>query len=143
MPGQLWTPWIHMALDSRDSANVALNSSSYRSAASRYYYAAFQAATALLHYCRQTPPIVEGVRREAWSHEVTPDLFEEQLKPFVSNHGRRQILRSKLRGLRKTRISADYISADRLEIKTVQRAKTDAGYIITAVRSILPELKPL
>lgn len=72
-----WQSWREMAQESEKAARLAEADGCLRSAASRYYYAAYQAATALLLYRGLTPP----AEREAWSHENTPQLMWEQMEP--------------------------------------------------------------
>ena len=71
-----WQLWQDMARESEQAARLAEDGGCPRSAASRYYYAAYQAVTALLLYRGLTPP--EG--REAWSHEDTPLSCRDQLR---------------------------------------------------------------
>ena len=77
---EAWENWWRMAQGSLTAAQVLEQQGEYRSGASRAYYAAYQAVTALLLYAKQTPP--EG--REAWSHEVTPDLVKNLPKAILT-----------------------------------------------------------
>jgi len=68
-----WQLWQGMAREAVEAAWLAEAGGCLRSSASRYYYAAYQAVTALLVYRGLTPP----ADREAWSHEDTPDLLQD------------------------------------------------------------------
>ena len=69
-----WELWIAMAREASETAQLADAAGRLRSAASRYYYAAYQTVTALLLYQGLIPP--SGV--EAWSHFITPTLLNEE-----------------------------------------------------------------
>lgn len=68
---EAWQAWLEMARESQEAAQQAEANGHFRSAASRYYYAAYQAVTALLLYRRVPTP----EDRQAWSHDQTPDLI--------------------------------------------------------------------
>jgi uncharacterized protein (UPF0332 family) len=135
-----------MAIGSRD-AGVALLSESdevsrenySRSAVSRFYYAAYQAMTALLLYERQEPPVVGGVQRESWSHEVTPQMVLENLGRVVPNRKDRYDFRRRLRELYNARVYADYSGSIPPRREWVVTALKDANFLIKVARNILPE----
>ncbi len=74
-----WKPWLDMAHGSLKSG-VELQQTDARSAISRFYYAVYQAGTAVLLYRRLTPP----PPREAWSHADTPPLLMESLRSLLA-----------------------------------------------------------
>ncbi|MBC8143049.1 MAG: hypothetical protein H7Y38_16615 [Armatimonadetes bacterium] len=123
-----------MATDSLVAAN-RLYAAQSRSSVSRYYYASYQGVSALLLYVGATPP--EG--REAWAHELTPDLLVEHLRTVIPRTGRRQDLANRLRRLYKVRVSADYISADDVE-GSLESVRKDAHFLIKVMQDILPEM---
>lgn len=106
----MWEEWFAAAKDSLSGARVC-EREAFRSAASRYYYAAYHAATAILHYLEVTPPAHapgDAEAREAWSHAVTPVLLERHLEKYEVNAAARRRLRQKMELLYRARIDADY-----------------------------------
>jgi len=87
-----WELWIAMAREASETAQMAEAAGHLRSAASRYYYAAYQAATALLLYQGLIPPI--GV--EAWSHTLTSVLLNEGTANLIATRSRRSDLAARL-----------------------------------------------
>lgn len=73
-----WQAWLEAAEEAFAAAQILENVGHLRSAASRYYYAAYMAATATLHYRDLSVP----PDRKGWSHDTTPDLLREQLQPL-------------------------------------------------------------
>ena len=71
---EAWEQWREMAREVEKGAWAAAKEGCLRTSVSRYYYAAYQAATALLLYRKLTPP----QNREAWNHDTTPLLIREQ-----------------------------------------------------------------
>ena len=69
--------WLEMSAESFEAGLTSEQANRYRSAISRYYYSAYQAATAALVAAGMTPP----TGREAWSHDATPELFIAHIKP--------------------------------------------------------------
>lgn len=106
-PMEPWRQWQIMAQESEKAARAAEAEGCLRSAASRYYYAAYQAATALLVYRGLTPP----QDRQAWPHDLTPDLVVEQLEPLLRSRDRRNDMARRLRELYKRRVVADYVAS--------------------------------
>jgi uncharacterized protein (UPF0332 family) len=127
-----------MAWESFQAAEAAHSADHHRVAVSRHYYAAYQAATALLHYGGQMPPIVEGERREAWSHVATPDMLEEHLQPALRRRDQRRRMRSTLRDLYRARVEADYIASLPLAAGRAQELGRRARWFLRMAREILP-----
>ena len=122
----MWEQWIKMAQESLEAANQ-MESIAPRSAVSRYYYAAFQAMTALLHRRGTHPP--EG--REAWNHTgdgSTPELVEIELNTLIRNRDKRKDMSRRLKTLYLVRVSADYYSQDDVETKLARVGK-DAEFL--------------
>jgi len=124
-----------MAWDSFNAGDVLRGEGLVRSAASRYYYAAYQATTALLHYRGLTPP--QG--REAWSHDDTPDLVLDQLASFLASRDVRRRIARTLRELYEVRVQADYHASADVNSDVVTRARRGAGYILSMAQAVLPE----
>lgn len=135
----IWGRWLAMAHESRAAAVQSQEAGRPRSAASRFYYTAYQAASALLLYCRLTPPTISGQRRESWSHGEMPGLLHAVLQRFVPDRRRCGDVRAKLGGLYKVRVSADYISADDISPATLAAVRRDAGYILKLAQDIIGE----
>ena len=114
-----------MARESALAAEKAADAGLSRSAASRYYYAAYQAISAVLLYLRIMPP----VDREAWSHESTPDLLIDHFAPVLKDKWRRRRMAERLRKLYKIRVDADYVSANEVG-KHLQSVRQDAEFIL-------------
>jgi hypothetical protein len=112
----LWLDWLAAADDSLIAGRITEQAAS-RSAASRYYYASYQAATAILLYLGLTPPGVQadGEMRGAWNHALTPVLLESSVERVGANATARRELRRKIALLYKVRIKADYHPAERIE----------------------------
>ena len=104
-----------------------------RSSASRAYYAAYQAVTALLLYARQIPP----PEREAWSHDLTPELLRNLPLNVLGSEVQRA-LTARLKVLYELRLSADYAGAAEVEMLRVPAAVRSAAFILKIVESILP-----
>ncbi len=129
----IWRLWYRMALDSQRAAHQ-LEKENLRSCASRIYYAAYQAVTAVLLYRRlPTPP-----DREGWSHEATPDMIIEHWSPYISRKYERRDLARRLRRLYTLRLIADYTSTQIIDAPSVRSAMKDGDFLITVVRDILP-----
>lgn len=132
---EAWQLWIVMAQDSSETARIAEAAGHLRSAASRYYYAAYQAVTALLHYRGVAVP----ENRQAWSHDQTPNLIVEQLAPLLKSRDRRRDLARRLERLHKTRIIADYLADIPLQAGSLESLRRDSNYVIKVAEKILPE----
>ena len=130
-----WELWMAMAREASETAQIAEAAGHLRSAASRYYYAAYQAVTALLHY--RGVAVSEG--RQAWSHDQTPGLITEQLTPLLKARNKREDLAQRLERLYKTRIIADYLATQRIHAGTLQAIRKDSNYILKVAEKILPE----
>ncbi len=128
-----------MAQGSLRAAAACMDIVEYRSSLSRYYYAAYQAVSALLLYQGLAPPLVRGEQREAWPHAATPDLFAEVLRKFIQSNARRNDLKSRLTRLYKLRLNADYVGSPEPSAITADSAASDAGYVVKVVGSILPD----
>ena len=90
-----WNLWQVMARESKRAARLAEGGDCPRSAVSRYYYAAYQSATALLLYRGLTPP----AEREAWSHDETPILVAMDLSTIIARRDLRRDIALRLRQL--------------------------------------------
>lgn len=132
---EAWQLWLEMARESEEAAQRAEADGHFRSAASRYYYAAYQAVTALLLYRRVPTP----EDHQAWSHDQTPDLIREQLGPLLRLRDKRNDLAWRLERLYKTRIVADYIADRTLSADSLKIVRRDAGYILKVAERVLPE----
>ena len=129
-----WEQWREMAAESAEAARLAEAGGCLRSAASRYYYAAYQSVTALLLYRGLTPPL----GREAWNHEDTPYLIQTQMSPLIERQ-RRKDMAFRLRELYRRRLTADYSGIVVISEDQVTRAGRDARYILRLVNEYLPE----
>jgi len=129
-----WRQWWEMAQESLSVARAAEESGGYRSSASRYYYAAYQAATALLLYRGLTPP--QG--REAWTHEDTPFLLAFETGTLIRSRDRRNDLAARLRNLYRLRLVADYSARQIVSRTRVERARRNADFL-RIVDNILPK----
>lgn len=110
--------WLSVALESYEAGKAAADLGLDRSALSRFYYAAYQAATAGLLYRGVTPPTLlaeDGSLREAWSHSETPELFVVQMEPLIPSKDQRQRVRNHLAALYRKRIRADYLMEQPVE----------------------------
>lgn len=130
-----WELWIAMARESSETAQLAEAAGHLRSATSRYYYAAYQAVTALLLYQGLIPP--NGV--EAWSHFLTPTLLSEGAQTLIKSRGRRTDLAMRMRGLYELRLTADYRAEGGITQSRIAAARRDAGFILKVVNDIFPE----
>lgn len=129
-----WELWIGMARESQEAAEILSGQGRLRDAASRFYYAAYQATTALLHYRGLTPP--QG--REAWSHDDTPDLVLSQLAPVLASRDVRRRVARMLRGLYELRVRADYHASADVNADALVVARRESGYVVSEARKILP-----
>jgi len=130
---EAWEKWWRMGQESLTAAQALEKQGLPRSSASRAYYAACQATTALLLYGRQVPP--EG--REAWSHELTPDLLGNIAGALLSLSMQKD-LGKRLSSLYRIRLSADYHGDEDTEEAVVRAAVRSAAFLIRTLRSLLP-----
>ncbi len=130
-----WRLWQEMARESEEAARLAEAGGCLRPAASRYYYAAYQAATALLLYRGLTPPL----GREAWNHEDTPALLQDQLRTLIRSRDKRNDLAARLVDLYRVRIIADYQGRRVVSLSRLAEAGRDARYILRVMEDVLPE----
>ena len=129
-----WQLWQEMARMSEEAARLAEAGGCLRPAASRYYYAAYQAVTALLLYQGLKPP--EG--REAWSHEDTPALLQDQLQTLIRSRDRRDDLAARLKELYRRRLTADYQGTRSVDATQVIKAGRDVRFILRVADEKLP-----
>jgi len=130
-----WRLWQEMARESEEAARLAEAGGCLRSAASRYYYTAYQAATALLLYRGLTP----SLGREAWNHEDTPALPQDQLRTLIRSRDKRNDLAARLVDLYRVRIIADYQGRRVVSLSRLAEAGRDARYILRVMEDVLPE----
>lgn len=133
---------MSMAYESQAAAFADETAGRLRPATSRFYYAVYQAITALLHFAGKQPPTggdVEGGGREAWSHSTTPEMILTDLNRYFRRQSVRETLASKMRFLYKMRVIADYIATESIDSKTYRWLAADARHIIKAVATILDE----
>ena len=129
---ELWRKWQELARESERAARLAESEGCYRSAASRYYYAAYQAATALLLCQRLTPP----QDREAWSHDDTPALVVRETGPVMRSRDTRNDIARRLKELYRLRLSADYRPGATVASAHVSSAGRDARFILKLVSEL-------
>lgn len=122
-----------MAQDSEAAATAAKSISRFRSAVSRYYYSAYQSATALLIHTGQTPP----TGREGWTHQDTPEMFRVCMRSVLKDSINRNKLAGDLKALYKLRIIADYVSREKISADDVTRAGSIAGVWLKCAAKIL------
>jgi len=129
-----WQKWLIAAVDSFAAARLLEEHGHTRSCASRCYYAAYQGATALLLYAKQVPP----VEREAWSHEVTPELVQKLPAPFWVRQPRNQVA-SRLGDLYKLRLRADYKFEGDVGTETfvLRDALKSSSHVVRTIISVL------
>ena len=140
----LWQYWILMAEESQLAAIQAHEAGYTRSASSRYYYSAYQAITALLHYTGQRPPektadSEDETGREGWSHQKTPDIIIENCGRLIRSKDERQRLASNLKELYKIRLEADYHGKEKIKISSLVSVARKSKYLMKVVLGILPE----
>lgn len=131
-----------MTLDSEQSAIDCQRLHHDRSAASRAYYAAYQAATAIIHYLgKSVPPTIKGQKREAWQHERTPKILSTDLKGIIRRHAQRNRIETILSSLYKVRIQADYVSSSGSfdDEQRLQQAMSNMAFIIKTAKVLLPQ----
>ena len=132
---EAWHLWRDMARESEQAGRLAEDGGCPRSAASRYYYAAYQAATALLLYRGMTPP----TGREAWNHVDTPMLLQDQLRAPTRSSDLRNDLARRLRELYQLRLEADYSGLSRQDSGRVSTAGKDSRYLLRRIDQFLPK----
>jgi len=130
---EAWEHCWQRAVDSLDAAGLLQQRKHFCSAASRAYYAAFQAATAVLLYAKQRPPI----GREAWGHKETPEILRATQMLFLDQNTRYN-LSARLSILYKLRITADYEMRTIIGEAASATALKDAHFIVKSVGGVLP-----
>ena len=117
------------------AGGVTLSAQCYRSSASRYYYAAYQIASAVLLYLGLQPP----AGREAWSHEATPELLRETLvQRRILSRGEGNRLKSRLEVLYTLRVIADYVPTRPVTATDAEAARRDVGIVRRTLLALLP-----
>ena len=129
-----WKLWREMSLETLASARE-LENISRRNAVGRFYYAAYQMASAYLLYRGLQPPFP----REAWSHAETPDMLREYLRPVLKSTDKRKDLANRLKLLYKARCDADYVSVFLISDKVIETLLRDTYYIIKSIDGLLPK----
>ena len=127
-----WTRWLQMARGSLAAAQALAVQGEARSSASRAYYAAYQAVTAILLYHNMTPP----VDREAWSHDATPDLIRRLASITINQDTRKDVAR-RLVDCYQLRLTADYIGATEVGKTELKAALKNASYIVGVAGVVL------
>ncbi len=130
---EAWEKWWRMAQGSLAAAQALGPLGEFRSAASRAYYAAYQAATALLLYTKRVPP--EG--REAWGHEATPDLLNDTPSAVLSLTTRRSLTK-RLEELYQVRLVADYRGEEDVTAAALRDTVRSAAFIIKTIGTVFP-----
>jgi uncharacterized protein (UPF0332 family) len=131
---ELWRLWLRMAMESQRAALASEAEGCCRSSVSRYYYAAFQAISAVLLYAGCVPP--EG--EEAWSHAQTPDMLRVHFEPYVRKRDVRKSLASDLSELYKLRIYADYRGRVVIDGRLAE-ARRCSNRLVKVASEILPQ----
>ncbi len=132
------TPWLEKAQESSKAAHACLAAGCIRSSVSRSYYAAYQAATAVLDCSGQlTPPTVAGQLRESWPHEATPYLVKTHLKKMMRQDHMRTQMASRLGELYKMRVDADYLSDAVISDAQARYARRIAGMIVKLADDVI------
>ncbi len=129
---EAWERWWNMAQGSLKAAQELEVFGEQRSSVSRAYYAAYQAATALLLYAKQVPP----AGREAWSHEVTPEALNN-LPPKVVPAVTQGDLERRLRRLYEMRLISDYRSEENITSLDLRIVVRSAAFFLRTVSSIV------
>jgi uncharacterized protein (UPF0332 family) len=132
---EAWEQWQRMAVESQMAAHLLAGAGHLRPSASRYYYAAYQAATALLLYGKVIPP----EQREAWSHEATPQLLKSQLSRVVRSRDVRNSMGERLSALYHPRVTCVYQAGQKIDRDDLERARKDAGYVMKVAGDALKE----
>lgn len=108
---KLASKWLFVAERSLRAARRLHEAGYHDDSASRSYYCAYQAATAMLHQIGEVPPTDGGLARESWSHKATPRMIQDNLKQAVRHRDQRTELRKIVSELYRVRIEADYIAS--------------------------------
>ena len=136
---EVWRSWLEMADESMWAAATAEDVGCRRPAISRYYYAAYQAVSAVLLYRNIPRPTIDRVEREAWSHDLTPDLVRDHFVPVCRSRDRRNDLAHRLGTLYKMRLIADYVSSAALTESNLADARRSAGILVHFATTVLPK----
>ncbi len=130
---EAWERWWNMAQGSLKAAQELEVFGEHRSSVSRAYYAAYQAATALLLYAKQIPP----AGREAWSHEATPEALNN-LPPKIVPLTIQEDLENRLSQLYEMRLAADYRSKENITPLGLRAAVRSAAFFVKTISTIVP-----
>ena len=128
-----WRQWREMSVESLEAAR-SVERYHPRSSVSRYYYAAYQQVTAVLHY---HGGLVPPDNREAWKHKDTPDMIAAHFRRFISRRVVNGLI-NELTYLYQLRIYSDYVS-NVIVLNQVKDARKSSLYIISVCVKILEE----
>ncbi len=132
----LWFLWMKRAEQKQKDALNLVGEGRY-SAIALEYYVAYQSVTALLHYRGGLqPPLFEGLQRESWTHEKTPELVEDALKPLL-DIGQRKRMASYMKKLYRFRIYADYVASETVTEVDLNQVRKMSGWIIKTAQQIM------
>ena len=129
--------WLAMAKESLRGAQAAMQVQAWRSSVSRSYYAAYQAATAMLLHAGERPPIVEQRRRGSWSHVATPEMVKENLKGLMRDRRSRLRAADTLKSLYRLRVQSDYVSGGAVAASEAGTALREARIFVTTAAKII------
>ncbi len=133
---EAWEKWWRRAVASLEAAELLHRQGYLHSSVSRGYYAAYQAASAVLIYLKTTPP----ENREAWSHEETPELLRQRLRPRLER-SQCNDLSNRLGTLYKLRIDADYKTTATLTDIAVTKSIKSVSYFVKTMKFVLPPVQ--
>jgi len=110
----------------------------WRRALACFYYAAYQASTAMLHHSGGVePPVVDGIQRESWSHAVTPDMVRDNLRDLIGSRSLRLRLGSELAEMYKWRVIADYTAQGQIPSGAVEKSRRFAGLSVKCAQEVI------
>lgn len=126
--------WLFLG-QSSEAAAMKIESSSPRSAISRFYYAAYSASHAILLMKQQVPP-----ERGNWPHDGLSENLESVLArgSDAMLHRDSRVFKQRLSELYDLRIEADYGPLRTVDQQAATRARRLAGPLVRLAERMVP-----
>lgn len=117
--------WLESARRSQGAARLLHGNATFvRSSVSRYYFAAYAAAHAVLLHLGKTPP-----QQGNWSHKGLPDVLRTVLTA-IARVDNSAAYSQMLRTLYDLRVVADYGAGLTLDATLLESARRDSGRVV-------------
>jgi len=130
-----WQQWMNKSQASITAARNSLAAGDLAAAASRAYFAAFQAVSGALIKRGYQPNMATG----NWGHLGTQNQFSVLIRQIRSKQRRLRQAREKFTNLYLTRPIADYGDDSKLTVNVVEQSVREAGQIVFLMQLLIED----